>query len=118
MSDTPPDVWALLDELRQYVIEYGGLGRFEELARIDVVLAQRDRWQLVPKEPTEEILYAMHHQIDFDRTDQNTEKMEHESQTSCGDGMGGVIHAGSTIKQDMLDAYHAALTAAPKPEKL
>jgi hypothetical protein len=49
-----PDVWKLLDDLRQYVVEYGGLDRHSELERIDAVLSQRSHWQLVPREPTTE----------------------------------------------------------------
>src|SRR6266853_1641492 len=111
-----PDVWGLLEQARAsiYRLFHQTDGQRTLISDINAALAQRDRFALVPKEPTEEMLYAMHHKIDFHRSDQHTDKMEHESQTSCDDGMGGIVHAGTTIKQDMIDAYEAALVAAPK----
>ena len=59
---------------------------------------------LVPREPTDDMLNAMRNMIDFDRTDQRTDVLEHESQTA---------HAVTSIKTDMQDAYRAMLAAAP-----
>lgn len=62
-------------------------------------------WQLVPKEATEAMLHDGHMQIDFDRSDQNTYELEHESQTK---------DCGTTIRQDMREAWTAMLAAAPQ----
>ncbi|EWS54326.1 hypothetical protein [Methylibium sp. T29] len=63
-------------------------------------------WKLVPIEPTGEMLYRGHHQIDFDRSHQNTERLVDESHLDEN----GV---GTTIEQDMRDAWAAMLNAAP-----
>lgn len=65
-----------------------------------------DGYALVPIEPTMEMLNRGHHQIDFDRGDQNTEQLNHPSQTEP-DG------AGTSVEQDMRDAWAAMLAAAP-----
>ena len=64
-------------------------------------------WKLVPVEPTEEMLFKGHMEIDFDRNAQNTLELEHPSQTDDG---------GTSIRTDMTDAWVAMLAAAPKPE--
>lgn len=57
----------------------------------------------VPREPTEKMIYVMHHQIDWCRDDQDTHVPEHPSQTDNG--------IGTTCKQDICDAYKAAISA-------
>lgn len=57
----------------------------------------------VPREPTEKMIYVMHHQIDWCRDDQDTHVPEHPSQTDNG--------IGTTCKQDICDAYEAAISA-------
>ena len=63
-------------------------------------------WKLVPVEPTEEMLFKGHMEIDFDRNAQNTLELEHPSQTDDG---------GTSIRTDMTDAWVAMLAAAPTP---
>lgn len=63
--------------------------------------ATPEGWRLVPVVPTREMLDAGHHRIDFDRGDQNTYHLEHESQGR------------STILRDMTEAWAAMLDAAP-----
>lgn len=63
-------------------------------------------WKLVPVEPTEEMLFKGHMEIDFDRNAQNTLELEHPSQTDDG---------GTSIRTDMTDAWGAMLASAPTP---
>lgn len=64
-----------------------------------------DGWVMVPKEPTPEMIFNGHHQIDWCRNDQNTHEVEHPSQTADG--------IGTTCGQDILDAWRAMLSAVP-----
>lgn len=80
----------------------------ECLARTALEAALADH-VVVPREPTEAMIFAMHHQIDWCRDDQNTYALEHTSQTDNG--------IGTTCKQDILDAYRAMISAAPLPQK-
>lgn len=63
-------------------------------------------WKLVPVEPTNKMLYDGHHEIDFDRNGQNTEALVDATHL----GENGV---GTTIEQDMRDAWAAMLASAP-----
>lgn len=86
-----PDVWALLEEAQQWfrldlnmpTPEYAEFQAFGKLYL--EALAQRNRWQLVPKEPTEEMLEALE-------------------------------RAYAPAEGTSMQAYAAALSAAPKPE--
>lgn len=78
------------------------LSRSRDVARV------ADGWKIVPIEPTMEMLDRGHHQIDFDRSKQNTRELAHESHL---DENG----QGTTIEQDMRDAWAAMLAAAPSP---
>lgn len=60
---------------------------------------------VVPRIPTQAMILAGHHQIDWCRDDQQTHVPEHPSQHE------GV---GTTCKQDICDAWTAMLTAATK----
>lgn len=62
-------------------------------------------WKLVPEEPTWKMLDIGHNMIDFDRGEQNTHQLVHDSQKLNG--------VGTTIEQDMRDAWAAMLAAAP-----
>jgi hypothetical protein len=77
---------------------------------------------LVPVEPTIEMLNAGRLKIDFDRTGQNTFYLEHPSHREVYDKAGALVpdaFGGTTIKEDMQDAWDAMLAtapAAPAPE--
>jgi len=77
----------------------------EEVGRASPASVPED-WKLVPVEPTEEMLFKGHMEIDFDRNAQNTLELEHPSQTDDG---------GTSIRTDMTDAWVAMLAAAPTP---
>jgi hypothetical protein len=90
-----PDVWGLLERALPWMAtQYGSR---EEFARLDPIrnqmraaLAQRDRFVLVPKEPTKEIRTALAQAYLFDPNDAFADKM--------------------------VFVWTAALAAAPKPE--
>ena len=71
-----------------------------EIAR----LRGADGWQLVPKEPTEKMLERGWNQVDFDRPKYASGKEPWDA-LPAGNG--------STMKQDIADAYRAMLAAAP-----
>lgn len=88
----------------------------EEVERLQAAQAVPAGMVLVPVEPTDEMLDAGHNQIDFDRTGQNTYYLEHPSHRQVFDVNGEVVLdvvGGSTIKQDMQDAWRAMLAASP-----
>ena len=73
-------------------------------------------WQLVPKEPTDAMLMAGHRCIDWCRDGQNTYDNEDVSQTEVKIDEIVIGNAGTTCKQDLIDAWQAMLAAAPKGE--
>ena len=115
------------DLLRRIGDYIGKTGKWEDgsliVDEINAALAQPepepDGWVLVPKEPTEAMLWAGHMKIDFDRGGQNTLKLEDPSQTQVVDPKDGTVlnvEEATTVRQDMIDAWEAMLAAAPKPE--
>lgn len=77
--------------------------RFTRITRAAISAYLGDTHVDVPREPTEKMIYVMHHQIDWCRDDQDTHVPEHPSQTDNG--------IGTTCKQDICDAYEAAISA-------
>ena len=73
-------------------------------------------WQFVPKEPTDAMLMAGHRCIDWCRDGQNTYDNEDLSQTEVKIDEIVIGNAGTTCKQDLIDAWQAMLAAAPKGE--
>lgn len=73
--------------------------------------------QLVPKDPTPEMILAGHQQIDWCRDGQNTQWPVHSSQVAVLDKQGNDtgLNAGTTCEQDLTDAYRAMLAVAPHP---
>jgi hypothetical protein len=93
MTDHPPDVWALLEQARDflfdaYPMETRRSKEWVDIGQsIDIALAQSDRFVLVPKEPTPKMI-------------------------------GAAIEASQTNETDTWHNYYRAmLTAAPKPER-
>lgn len=71
MSDSPPNVWGLLEEASTWLLAGKGehaLSAFTE--QLHAALAQRDRWQLVPKELTNVMSFAL-----FSRRDVPVQKL-------------------------------------------
>src|SRR3990167_528359 len=75
-----------------------------EAADLIARLRGADGWQLVPKEPTEKMLERGWNQVDFDRPKYASGKEPWDA-LPAGNG--------STMKQDIADAYRAMLAAAP-----
>jgi len=79
----------------------------EEVAKaIRALEPTSGEYVVVPREPTEAMILAGHHQIDWCRDDQQTHIPEHPSQQHEG--------LGTTCKQDICDAWTAMLNAATK----
>lgn len=85
----------------------------DEIVRLRAELAQPDTVR-VPREPTRAMLEAGHQQIDWSRSDVNTNTMDHPSQTEVWIDGKVVAHAGSTCEEDLRDAWAAMIAAAPK----
>jgi hypothetical protein len=66
-------------------------------------LKAKEGYALVPIEPAEILIKAMHREIDWCRDDQNTYHLEHESQ---------IEGSGTSCKEDLIDAYKAMIAAA------
>lgn len=80
--------------------------------------ATPEGFKLVPVEPTPEMLDVARKAIDFDRTGQNTYFLEHSSHREVHDKTGALVVGaigGTTIKQDLMDAWAVMLAAAPQP---
>jgi hypothetical protein len=66
-------------------------------------LKAKEGYAMVPIEPAEILIKAMHREIDWCRDDQNTYHLEHESQ---------IEGSGTSCKEDLIDAYKAMIAAA------
>jgi hypothetical protein len=91
--DNMPDVWGLLSEAREVFETANWKQHIGPLLKAtDAALAQRDRWQLVPKEPTMKIMRAMEAPL-------------------------GLTEDGAAYAATSSERYLAALAAAPQPGK-
>lgn len=110
MADTPTRIWIQFadpEKSHPNFIRKWATSPFEGGIEFAVT---RHGWKPVPVEPTEAMLTAGHHQIDWCRNGQSTNVNEHPSQTEV---IGGVT-CGTTCKKDLQDAWAAMLAAAER----
>ncbi len=102
----PSDQWkedmTVADVYETGVIDAMGWAA-QEVRQLDLSPASGD-YVVVPREPTEAMIWAGHHEIDWCRNGQATHIPDHPSQIDDG--------VGTTCKQDICDAWIAMLNAA------